>query len=182
MSEPAETHAEKSQRILGELTELGLTLARDLHARALAAETAQEAQALGLAFQRVSRSVRQCLALEARMEREAKADAREAVDRTRLDRDVRIRDVKRRVGEAMDRLIWTEADGDCDGIEMLDEDLALRLDEMALAEDFLKIPLETLVERLAVDMGLTVRVQPPAAEPWAGGRPRSDPLAPADSS
>ena len=169
MDEDVESQADKVQRILGELTELGLTLARDLPARALAAETAEEAQALALAFQRISRSVRQSLALEARMEREAKAEAKAAVDRTRLDRDVRIRDVKRRVVEAMDRLIWTEAEGDHDEIEMLDEDLALRLDEMALADDFLEISLEALVQRLAADMGLAARPEPRPAEAGAGG-------------
>jgi hypothetical protein len=43
-AEQAETKRAKCARILGELSELGLTLARDLHARALAAETVADAQ------------------------------------------------------------------------------------------------------------------------------------------
>lgn len=49
---------ERQERILAELSELGLALARDLQARALAADDAAEATELGLAFHRVARSVR----------------------------------------------------------------------------------------------------------------------------
>jgi len=51
--------------ILAELSELGLALARDLQACALAADEASDKADLSLAFQRTSRSVRQTLALEA---------------------------------------------------------------------------------------------------------------------
>jgi len=183
MSDASEK-AERCQRILGELTELGLTLARDLHARALSAETTQDAQALSLAFQRVSRSVRQSLALEAKMEREAQVAAREAQTRAHLQQVGRAGDLKRRVGVAMNRLIWTEADGDEDEAEALDDDLTARLDEMALAEDFLEIPLETLVAQLTADMGLGAApdAEAPAGEKawpvgsaaWATGRAPHD--------
>src|SRR5258705_8925277 len=78
MSTAAEKQ-ERQERILAELSELGLALARDLQARALAATDIAEASELGLAFQRVSRSVRQTLALEAKLER----------DRLRADREDR---------------------------------------------------------------------------------------------
>src|SRR5215218_9053697 len=71
---------ERQDRILGELSELGLALARDLQARALAAETVAEAADLGLAFQRVALSVRQALALEAKLERDRQAAERELAD------------------------------------------------------------------------------------------------------
>ena len=171
MSDSAQNQAEKVQRILGELTELGLTLARDLHARALAAEGAQEAQALGLAFQRVSRSVRQSLALEAKMQRDAKLAAREAwigerqaEERARQAHVTGLWNHKGRVHVAMRRLIWAEAEGDDDEIETLEEDLSARLDEAALDEDFLKTPVEALVARLAAEMELGAGAAP-AAEP-----------------
>ena len=198
MSDPAASPAEKAQRcaaILGELTELGLTLARDLHARALAAETAQEAQALGLAFQRVSRSVRQCLALDARMEREAKAQAQEAESRARTARVARECEHKVRVGVAMNRLLWTEAQRDRDdsdddededaedeAFEALNNDLTARLDEAALAEDFLETPVPVLAARFAADMGLTAEAAiappPPAPPPAAPPPPALSPAYP----
>jgi len=161
MFDAAESQAEKTQRVLGELTELGLTLARDLHARALAAESAEEAQALGLAFHRISRSVRQSLALEARMQRDAKLAEREAwiaerqaEDRARQAHGARLRDHKGRVHVAMQRLIWTEAEGDEDEVEALEEDLSARLDEAALDEAFLEIPVEVLAARFTAEMNL----------------------------
>ena len=71
MSTPAAEMAEKHARILGELAEFGLNLARKLHDQAMAAETPQETAELARAFHSVSRSVRQTLALEARLARDA---------------------------------------------------------------------------------------------------------------
>jgi len=163
MSEPTESDAERVQRILGELTELGLALARDLHARALAAETAQEAQALGLAFQRVSRSVRQSLALEAKLQRDAKLAAREAQAGaaegralTRQPWERRVSVHQDRVREAMHHLLWTEADGDEGEFEILEDDLTVRLEEAAFDGDaFLQTPVEALVARFAAEMELS---------------------------
>jgi len=174
--QPETKHA-KCARILGELSELGLTLARDLHARALAAETVEDAQAAALAFHRISRSVRQSLALEAKLEREMAAEARTAVERARIERIAQVSDRQREVVRAMNRLIWTEAEGDEDEAEMLGDDLGARLDEAALAPGFLEIPLETLVARLSADMGLTA--EPAAAsEPQGQGAPAPEPFDP----
>src|ERR1700761_5768781 len=73
----AAVRRERQDAVLAELSELGLTLARDLHARALASETVQEAEKLSLAFQRVSRGVRQTFALELKLDRARKAADRE---------------------------------------------------------------------------------------------------------
>src|SRR5690349_14267659 len=69
--------AERHGRGLAELAELGLSLARHLHECALAAETPEQAAAAAAAFHRISRSVRQTMALEAKLER----------DRLRADRE-----------------------------------------------------------------------------------------------
>jgi hypothetical protein len=76
MSTPAEMQ-ERHGAMLAELAELGLSLARDLHAAALAAETPAERQGLATAFHRISRSVRQTMALEAKLERDARRAERE---------------------------------------------------------------------------------------------------------
>ncbi|MBS0332566.1 MAG: hypothetical protein JSS35_07350, partial [Proteobacteria bacterium] len=152
--------------MLAELSELGLSLARELHGRALAAETPAEADRLALAFQRVSRGVRQTFALELKIDRDRRAcdrdrkaedreeavrlaqqaaEAREAEARAAAPeplapevarRRASIEARKTRVTQVMARLIWTEAEGDESEIEMLDYDLAVRLHEASFREDF----------------------------------------------
>jgi hypothetical protein len=151
----AEITAERHDRILAELSELGLSLARELHAAALVAvaDGAQEqAQTLSLAFHRISRSVRQTVALEAKLGR----------DRRRQDQDDRRADERRgevqasrrkaQVRIAVERAIWTEAEGD--EAERLADDLDDMLEAMALAEGFLEGPVEMLIARIRDDLGL----------------------------
>ncbi|WP_374468393.1 hypothetical protein [Phenylobacterium sp.] len=78
MSDPAAIAEDRHGRILAELAGLSLALARDLQARAMAAETTEEAARLAMAFQRVSRGLRQTLALELKVIRYRDALAREA--------------------------------------------------------------------------------------------------------
>jgi len=169
--------AQRCARILGELTELSLTLARDLHARALAAETWQEAQALALGFQRVSRGVRQSLALEVRLERELSGDvqATEAVQAAvRERREAQVHDRKRQVAAGVNQLIWHEPEIDLDDDEAGEValEMAARLDEIAAAEDFLTTPVHAWVAHLAAELGLVE----PDSEPEADLYP--DPQAP----
>src|SRR3569833_1678343 len=94
------------------LADLGLSQARDLHARALAADDDKAACDLGLAFHRISRSVRQTYALESRLERERRLSERE--DRQDIARETLARVQRKRaaVRKAVSGLIWTEAEGD----------------------------------------------------------------------
>jgi hypothetical protein len=178
-TEQAETHSAKCARILGELSELGLTLARDLHARALAAETVADAQAAALAFHRISRSVRQSLALEAKLEREGAPAAQEAVEAAQAERIARVDQRRRQLVRAIDPLIWTEADGDEEEADLLGEEFNARLDDAALAPDFLEIPLETLVARIAADMGLAAEAAAPDAQ--GQGAAQTPPPPPSDA-
>ena len=61
---------ERHRQALTELAELGLSLARKIHAQAETVEDVEQAAELSLAFHRVSRSVRQTVALEAKLERD----------------------------------------------------------------------------------------------------------------
>lgn len=171
---------ERQDAVLAELSELGLTLARELHARALAAETTAEAEKLALAFQRVSRGVRQTFALELKIERERRAAEREArdaeiqaarrqalrlpyedeaddepVDPELAEHQRQVGDRWRRVRGALNRLMWDEADGDEHEFEVLSEDLEARLDEVALRADFLDLPIDSLIRQIKADMGLS---------------------------
>jgi hypothetical protein len=89
-----ENIVQRHDRILGELAELGLSLARDLHARAIATQDETQAQGLATAFHRIARDVRLTLALESRLTRErleiAKTVRARALVET-LDRTHRLR-------------------------------------------------------------------------------------------
>ena len=139
--------------ILAEVADMSLQLARKLHERAMAAETDEEAQAAASAFHRISRSLRQTLALEARLERDSRRDAVEARRLAEEDRRERGKARKAHVGNVGSRLIWTEAERD--DIGRLLVDLKRWCDEEAFHEDaFLHGPVEAVIERLKRDLGL----------------------------
>ena len=151
MSDTAEM-TERRGRILAELSERGLTLARALHERALAAETTAEACELGLAFHRISRSLRQTLALEARLERDQRRQDHE--DRAETARQDQARVYRRRtqVRLAVERVIWNEAEGE--EAERLFDDLDDVLEEEVLADGFADSPLDAHIARLCAEFGL----------------------------
>jgi hypothetical protein len=74
--------AEREQAMLAELAEMDLALARKAHAAALAAETSDEIAGLSRAYQRLARSLRQTLALKAKLalDRERHERARQSTD------------------------------------------------------------------------------------------------------
>jgi phosphoglycolate phosphatase-like HAD superfamily hydrolase len=152
MATPCEKR-ERQDRILAELSELGLALARDLQACALAAvEPAAKAE-LSLAFQRTSRSVRQSLALEARFDRDRLAAARE--DRDIAKRAEAFRAARRRaqVKLGVERCIWDEAE-DAEA-EALLADLDDYLERDALADLFAgDDPIEAHIARLCAELGV----------------------------
>ena len=156
--------AERHARVLAELSELGLTLARDLQARALVAETPEDAAGLANAFHRISRSVRQTLALEARLERDRKRAERE--DFAEAQRQDRARVEKRsdQVRASVERLIWTEYEED--EAERLIDDLGDLLAEEALYDGFTADPVEAHIARICEDLGLP---DPPLGGRWPGG-------------
>ena len=142
----------RQDRTLAELSELGLELARGLQVWALAAETAGEAQALSLAFHRTSRSVRQTIALEAKLDRDRRGQDRD--DRRAAEQRDGARTVRRRqqLRLAVERAIWTEVEGDV--AEHLVDHLDDLLEEDALDDGFLEGPVEAQIARLRADLGL----------------------------
>ena len=152
MATPLEKR-ERQDRILAELSELGLALARDLQACALAADEASAKADLSLAFQRTSRSVRQTLALEARLDRDRLAAEREAHDIARRAEAFRVARRKARVKLGVERCIWDEAEDD--EAEALLADLDDRLERDALADLFAgDDPIETHIARLCAELGV----------------------------
>lgn len=144
--------AQNQDEILAELAALGLALARDLQARALAAKDDAGACDLALAFHRVSRSLRQTLALQSRLERDRAVALREAANdqaRTTLERVQRRR---RQVRAALTPLIWTEAEGE--EAEALLGDLEALLMEASEDEDFIALPVEACIARIREGLDL----------------------------
>lgn len=156
-AEPSGAAKARHTAVLAELTELGLTLARDLHARALAADDNDEAVALSLSFQRVSRAVRQAVALEAKIERDAARDAREVqreVDRARAE----AADQRRaRVRTAVQKVIRGEADAM--SVERLCDELDELIEVEAEAADFPNAQAGAVIGRICRTLGVSTPAQ-----------------------
>ena len=161
----AKQSRERQDRILAELSELGLALARDLQARALAADDAAEASELGLAFHRVARAVRQTLALEARLERDHQRAEREVSSDARRAETDRADRRRAQIKFAVERCVFSEADGP-EAERLLDE-LDDRLEEGALSDAFAgEDPIDLHIARICADLGVTL---PPSSSPLGGG-------------
>lgn len=145
--------AQRHGRILARLSELGLSLAETVHQRALAAETPAETAELGLAFHRISRSVRQTLALEAQLERGRLQDAAQDRAVAERSREALVQHRRAQVRLAVERLIWDEHE-DRDEVEDLLDGLHQRLDLQSLTDDFITTPVEAHIQRLCADLGL----------------------------
>ncbi|THD59135.1 hypothetical protein [Phenylobacterium sp.] len=156
----------RAEAMLGELAELGLMLARDLAVQARAAEDPEEKVALVAAFQKTSRAVRLTLALDFKLGREAACEARqdqEIAERREAAAQAEaeacapedpVEQHGRRVRGVLNRLLWTESEGDEEEFDVLRRDLDVRLSEAARLEGFTDIPVEVLAHRLKADMRL----------------------------
>ena len=156
---------ERHARLLGRYAEQAAMLADDLCTAALAAQDAQEKQALSLAFHRMGRTLRQTLALEARLRRDARLEARAEDDRAEAAAKSKAEARKARVRHTVTRLIWDEAEDDeqADYLQLLNE----RLESEDLADP--EEPIETLIDRIAEDLGLQAESDELPSSPCEGG-------------
>jgi hypothetical protein len=145
--------ADRHSRMLARLAELSLEAAADLHGRLLAAEAPADAQGLGLAFEKVSRSLRQTLLLEAKLETERRAAERE--DEARAAKAAAARYPVRRArvrGAVLDRI--AEACERPEEAEELADTLEASLDNYLLDPELEAMPFDELVDLLCHDLGL----------------------------
>jgi hypothetical protein len=144
-------------------------------------EDTDQAVALADAFHKVSRVVRLTLALDFKLDRDAAQDDREAekieaeakaeairsapkpAPEPRAPNPIEAR--KARVGNLLYRLLWTESEGDTEELEILQDDLRVRLDEAALSPGFETLSIETLCRRMIADMGLSGELRLSVCEP-----------------
>ncbi len=185
MSTPAADMAQKHARILGELAEFGLDLARKLHDQGMAAETPEETADLARAFHSVSRSVRQTLALEAKLAREAarqdhddRARAGLLAEKERVDAaqlaDAPYRERKNRIGAVLERLVYSEYEDEGE-IERLMDEIVDRPDGDAQAEGFLDAAIDDQIAALCRDFGLPLPERPVERRPAPPRPPDAEP-------
>src|SRR5471030_1085811 len=185
--DPSVLRAERRLRLLEELSEIGMEMARALRPGAEAGEDSPEDKARGKgrdpadAFGSLSRAIRLTLALEARTDEELR-DLKAGVVRVRQDERVRTAERAERAEHAahIDRLIrkgevsclverLAEAEiGDGDQFENLCAALEERLDEDAAYQDLDKWPLRETVERLCKDLALSPDWSGWDHEDWTG--------------
>lgn len=151
-SAPADMAA-RHRANLTELAELGMALARDVQGRAMAATDKKAKADLTLAFHRVSRSVRQTMALEARLERDLRLALREAAGEAARATLERVQNKRALVRTAVERLVWTEVEDDEAAENLVDEVGAFAF-ALSQEEGFLDLPVEACIARLRADLGL----------------------------
>jgi len=164
MQPPADM-AERHARMLAEFAEIALTAARELGASLSQAETPDEKALLMGALHRAGRALRQSVALEAKLVRDAARGVREAESEARDAADAQVQRRKDQLQATLKRLLWNEREAaDAERLEPLLDEL---IEEDACFEAFLADPIETQIARLAEQLGVT----PPSAHPREGGDP-----------
>ena len=160
-------------RVLEELAEIGMQLARAVRDEALEAPTERAAE-LALTFSRVARAVRQTVALEARLARDAETQAQDAADRRERraagERFDLVRRRKAQVRDVVERAIESDA-ADSDREHLLD-DLYERLEDDLYDADFAEQPVGELIARICKDLGVAVDPGLWADEAWGLPPPR----------
>lgn len=174
-AQPPIIDVDPAEAMLAELAGLDLTLARHVHACAMATTETEEVTDLSRAYQRIARSLRQSLALFTRLKREreqglrtypAPAPAPSGPPKPPRD-EARIAERRRTVEAAGRRVIWNEYEpGDGEGFdegEFLSDllrdrlDKAVRDDAFGLVEaggTWVPEPLDDHVARVCTDMDL----------------------------
>jgi len=159
MQAPPVLTAERIDAMLSIMAEVCLESLVESGQRQKSAEDIEAFERGGRTLQRACRNLRQTIAMKQRHDRE---QDRKADDGRRVAQDAR-KEIQRARNEAatirraqvrrhFDRVLWDEYEPD-DVEDMLDV-VHARLGDMVLDDDFLEAPLETLIQRLAEEIGL----------------------------
>jgi hypothetical protein len=149
----SEAPPDRDEEMLARLAEFDLAAAEKVHGRLMAAEDAAEIAELGRTYQRVARSLRQTLALKAKLKRDRETAAKDAPARAPGGVAVarRIRELRAAVG----RVIWAEAES-ADYGTMLEEAFEDVLTREMLTDAFCAEPLDDHVARICLDLNLVL--------------------------
>ena len=104
------TTLDRDDEMLSRLAEFDLAAAERVHGRLMAAEEASEIAELGRTYQRVARSLRQTLALKAKLKHDREAAARAPSAPAKPPGGVAVARRMRELRQAVTRIIWTEAE------------------------------------------------------------------------
>jgi hypothetical protein len=135
--------------MLAELAEMDLSAARHVHTQLLAATEPDTVVSLGRAYQRAARSLRQTLALKARMARDAAQAERAASPREPMSdrRETAIIDRECDIQDAVERILYAEIPDDEDYREVLSERFVDELNDWTEEDDFTEVDLDAQVLR-----------------------------------
>lgn len=148
---------------LQEIAGMSVSLARNLQERALAAEDNDQAARLASAFHKVTRGLRQTIALHAKLAQDHARSEREArPERDRLHK-AKVSERHTRLHRVLQKVIWDEAESPETADEMIG-DLFEILREEADGETFLDEPIEAQVDRVRLALGLSVASEAAVAE------------------
>ena len=185
--------AEAQEQALGRFADAVLELALHIQREAMAAEDLDQKVRAAGAVHRLGRGLRQTIALQAKLAREARSEAAAEVKARTPEaapaepaapadpKTVAIRRRRDWLTRGVERCVWNEYERDEESEEFIAdsllEDLGERLaDLMADPDAFLALDLDQLLVQLCQDLGVT----PPRFHPPAPVVPREP--APADSS
>ena len=157
----SEAPPDRDEEMLARLAEFDLAAAERVHGRLMAAEETSEIAELGRTYQRVARSLRQTLALKAKLKRDRESAAKEAPPAPTPTGPVATARRVRELRQAVRRVIWNEAE-DADSATLLEEALdELVIDEMP-RRGFCAEALDDHVIRVCLELDLSLDV----AERW----------------
>jgi hypothetical protein len=145
---------DRDEEMLARLAEFDLAAAERVHGRLMAAEAASEIAELGRTYQRIARSLRQTLALKAKLKRDRETAAKEAPAR----RPGGVA-VARRIGElqtAVRRVIWSEAERleEPDFAQFLEQGLEEGIRDELWTDSFCDETLDDHIARYCLVLGL----------------------------
>ena len=161
MSTPTDI-TETQDRMLGELADLAMGLARDMAAKARDAESLEDAERFTLCFERMARSVRLSIALQRRLDRDIRRDLTTERSDAVTVRKAQLRAaVRTAIRDESGLAQFSKARLD------LESELDERLAEDALYQAFLETPLDVAIAGLRRILGL------PPAQATASRDPQS---------
>ena len=179
MTAPPVLTAERIDAMLSIMAEVCLESVVEAGQRQKAAEDFEAFERAGRTLQRACRNLRQTIALKQRFDREEarKADdARKMADVARVEADRERRSAvtrqETRVRRHFERVLWDEYDDD--EAQALFDDMDERLGDLLDEPDFLDTPAETLIRRLADQLGLAQTRKP--RKPPAKAKPAAKPV------
>lgn len=152
---------ERHSATLRELTEIAMVMARGLRDDLETAETPDAKARAVASFPAIARTVRQCVALEAKLQRDQTRQQREEIQDYERDLSTRLRKRKAQVRLHMERAICNAFPPGGDDEEELGDEVMMRLEDLrdrladdVLEADFADMPFHAVIATLHEALGL----------------------------